>query len=44
MDAWLTEVEPFVRAFVADIDEAFGLLTVDEPTREALRGLLTDQT
>ncbi|GAB3614185.1 tyrosine-protein phosphatase [Humibacter ginsengisoli] len=44
VDAWLTEVEPFVRAFVADIDEAFGLLTVDEPTCVALCGLLTDQT
>ena len=42
VDAWLAEVEPYVREFVADIDDTLDRLAVDVPTRRVLRGLLAE--
>jgi hypothetical protein len=42
VDAWHAEVEPHVRAFVADIDETLDRLAVYVPTRRGLRYLLTE--
>lgn len=42
VDAWLVEVEPYMREFVADIDETLDRLAIDGSTRRTLRVLLTD--
>ncbi|GAB3806397.1 hypothetical protein GCM10028798_29230 [Humibacter antri] len=42
VETWLAEVESHVRTFVSDIDDTLGRLAIDQPTRRALRGLLTD--
>jgi protein-tyrosine phosphatase len=42
VDAWLAEIEPHVRDFVADPDAVFERLGVGADTRGALRSLLTE--